>query len=94
MAIPFQLLHAGFEHFAAFVAFCSELLVVTVVTEKILVAGSEKLVYEGIAAFGALEAPLVPMFILVRQVLGISSDLLHTRLAVVCVFRLIAIDAV
>lgn len=73
-SLVFHLLGSCTEDLAASVASRSELGVVAVAAIDFLRLRSELLVDEGHSAFAAQEAGLVPVFVFVRQVLGVNTD--------------------
>jgi hypothetical protein len=94
LAVPLKLLHASLEYFSARVALGSELLVVAIVAEELLVSGPEQFIHQRNVAFRAFEATLVPMLLLVRQILRVGADAVRASLARVSEQFLVTPDAV
>jgi len=89
-----HLLHAGLEHVPAAVAPGRELGVVTRSAVNTISLGTKLFIHQAGSTFVTKEASLVPMFLLVRQILGVNTDDLAALVAVVGEYVLVALDAV
>jgi len=69
----FILLHTCAEDVSASVAAGSEVVIMAVGAVQLLVLSSKRLVDQGVSTVTALEAFLMPMFLFVRQVLGVAA---------------------
>lgn len=93
LALELVLLHTCSKDVGACVTAQCEVVVVTVRAVGLLVLRGERLVNERDLAVGTLEAVLVPVLVLVRQILEVGADDLLAFLAPVGEQRLVALDA-
>jgi len=93
LAFEVILLHSSPEDALTGVTAQSEVLVMTVRAERSLVLAGERSVHQGLTAVSAVEARLVPVLVLVRQVLEISSYGLTTGVAAISKESLITLNA-
>jgi len=89
-----HLLHARLKHVAAAVAPGRELGVVTGAAVNTISLGTKLFIHQAGSTFVTKETSFMPMFLLVRQVLGVNADDLATFVAVVGEHVLVALDAV
>lgn len=93
LASVFVLLHTCSEQSGASVAFGGIVVVMAVGAEESLVLVSERAIDQRHLTIAALEASLMPMLLLVRQILRVGSDGSLALFADIGEVRLIAIDA-
>lgn len=94
LALVLHLLHARLEYLSALVAARRERLVVAFAAVEGVILAAERLVDQRQLAHVAEEALFVPVSVLVRKVLGVSSDLLLAFLAAVSEQLFVALDTV
>lgn len=94
LALVLKLLHTGLEDVGAAIAAGSEVVVVAVGAVQLVVTGRERLVHQRVGAVDALEAFLMPVLVLVRQVLGVGSNGCLAVFTAVSEQVLVALDAV
>jgi len=93
LTFVFHLFHAWLEDLSALVASGCKGLVVTFTAVESVIFRPERLVDQRKFAYMAEKAFLMPMFIFVRQILGVGSDFLFALFANMSELILIAIDA-
>jgi len=69
----FHLLGAWFEDLAATVASRGELVCVTIAAVDLIFFAAKRFVHQTVTTDAAHEAPLVPMLLFVREILGVCS---------------------
>lgn len=94
LALVLKLLHTGLEDVGASIAASSKVVVMAIGAVQLVVSGGEGLVHQRVGAVHTLEALLMPMLVLVRQVLGVGADGRLAVLAAVGKQVLVALDAV
>jgi len=93
LSFELVLLHTSSKDVGAGVAAQCEVVVMAIRAVGLLVLRGERLVDQGDLAVGALEAVLVPVLVLVRQILEVGADDLLAFLAPVGEQLLVALDA-
>jgi len=93
LALVLKLLHSSLEESSAPVTPGGEVVVMAVRAVEALVLEGEWSIHQRALTVATLEAPLVPMLLLVRQVLGVGADGGLAGLAAVGEQRLVALDA-
>lgn len=94
LALVLKLLHTSLEDVGASIAAGSKVVVMAISAVELVVPGRERLIYQAIGAVHTLEAFLMPMLVLVRQILGVSSNGCLALLAAISKEVLVALDAV
>lgn len=94
LSLVLVFLHSSAEDIATAVASCGKAVVMAVSTVEFLRLGCKWLVNQTVLTVTALEAFLMPVLVLVRQILRVSADGSLTLLAAVGEEVLVALDAV
>jgi len=94
LPLVLKLLHASLEDVGTAVTAGSKVVIMAVSAVELVLPGRERLIHQTVRTVHTLEALLMPVFVLVRQILGVGADGRLTLLTRVGKEILVALDAV